>query len=51
MMTRFQKVPKHCPQHSALPTKKEQLPNPRTKPAVLKLQQHSYWDMTSRRTV
>jgi len=51
MMTRFQKVPKHCPQLSALSTEKEQQPNPRTRPVVLKVQQHSYWDMTSLLTV
>jgi len=30
--------------------KKEQQPNTRTRPAVLKVQLQSYWDMTSRRT-
>jgi hypothetical protein len=45
------KVSKDCRQHSTLSTKKEQQPNPHTIPAVLKVQQHSYWDMTSRRTV
>ena len=47
----------HCPQHSALSTaqctvhKQEQQPNPLTTPAVLKVQHHSYWNMTSRRSV
>jgi len=51
MMTRFQNVSKHCPQLSALSTKKVKQPNPRIRPVVLKVQQHSYWDMTSRLTV
>jgi len=47
----------HCPHHSALSTAQytvhttEQQPNTRTRPAVLKVQLQSYWDMTSRRNV
>jgi len=57
MMTPSQKGLKDCPQHSALSTvqctihKKEQQQNPCTRPDVLKVQQHSYWDMMSRPNV